>query len=204
MAIVYPTYDRAIIENDGDTLRIVIPVARMTFATLILSAFLISFTYSEIFGIITWWTGSVPDGVRLTVGGEEITEGPDFARLMIRWIAGSTVACVVFAGLSLWYFAGKEIIELNETTLRRIRQIPFLRFSRDYQVTKISNLRQAFDTWLLPSWLPARRVSFMTFGGGRIAFDYGRRTRRLGLELSDNDMNNIIEAMLAKVPSLCR
>ncbi|WP_119390470.1 hypothetical protein [Taklimakanibacter lacteus] len=203
MAVIYPSYDRAILENDGDKLRITIPVARMAFATIFLSIFLILIAYSEIHGFIVLWNGSPPDGVRMSVEGEVISKGPDFTRLMIRWLAGWTIVSVLFAGLSLWYFFGREIIELDATTLRRIRKIPLLHFTKKYPVANISNLRQGSDFWL-PSWLPAQRVSFMTFRGGRIAFDCGRHTRRLGLELSDNDTRRIMEEMCKKVPSLCR
>jgi hypothetical protein len=45
------------------------------------------------------------------------------------------VACLT---VFLWNLAGREIIELNQTTLRRVRQISLIRHSKEFRVANIA------------------------------------------------------------------
>lgn len=204
MSIVYPSYNRAIVEHDDATLRITIPVARMPFMTAFVVIWLAGWGFLVLSAIPALLRGAPLEGQHFKFLWmiEETEKGQDFIYFMLYWLASGLVIYTVFLGIALWYFAGKEIIELDSTTLKRIRQVPLFRHVREYRVTDVANLRLASDMWL-PSWMPAQRVSFFTFTGGRIAFDYGRSTHHLGLELSDGDTKNIIEVMCRRVSSLC-
>jgi hypothetical protein len=204
MSIVYPSYNRAIVEHDGATLRITIPVARTPFMTAFVVIWLAGWAFSVLSTIPALLRGAPLEGqhFKFLWMTEETEKGQDFIYFMLYWLASGLVIYTVFLGIALWYFAGKEIIELDSTTLKRIRRVPFFRHVREYRVANITKLRLASDMWL-PSWMPAQRVSFFTFTGGRIAFDYGRATHHLGLELSDGDTKSIIEAMCKRVRSLC-
>lgn len=182
MAIIYPAYDRAAFETRGAMLRITIPVARAPLETISVLACLILSG-----GLLASWIGAPGRGMSMET----------------KHIALALIVSVVSAGMALWYFLGKEIIEIDRTTLKRIRQIPFFHSTQKYSLAKVANLRPATDV-KLPSWLPGQRLSHTTFGGGRIAFDYGGRSHRLGFELSDSDMAHILDAMRTRVPPLYR
>lgn len=194
MPVVYPNYDRAIIEEDGDSLRITIPVAKLLFATVFLVTWLIAWAAIVAFGIRALFRGKPIEGEHfgLPWATEETTT--DFTFFMLQWNGIMAIVYICFILGALWYFAGKEIIEIDSRTLRRIRQIPLFRHTEQYSMADVANLRLSSDIWL-PSWLPAQRVPFMTFRGGRIAFDCGGSTHRLGLELSDADTERVIDAM---------
>lgn len=172
MAIIYPTASRAVIEMDAAMLCITIPVARAHSQAASPLVCLAVSVWVLALRIIALWRG------------ESVDTGH---------IAVLLALCTASLGMTLWYFRGKEIIEIDATTLKRIRQVPFFRDVRKYSLAQIANLRPAADM-KLPAWLPAQRLSCATFGGGRIAFDYGRRTHRLGIELSDADTARVLTA----------
>jgi len=98
--------------------------------------------------------------------------------------------------------SGKEIIELNARTLKRIKQIRILSRSKEYRVASIANLRL---TSVIPSsWNDDNEsLPSMTFSDGAISFDYGRSTCRLGSDLDEADAKYVIGEMRKRVTSLC-
>jgi hypothetical protein len=189
MAIVKPGRGRAVIEQDGTGLRITVPVKAQVFVTLFLA-----------FWLMGWAVGEVMVSYHL-VGGRYSSGARSI--IMIAWLGAWTVGGAWIASALLWNIAGKEIIELNSTTLKRRKQIPVFSRSKEYAVASIANLRLAPA---LPSFFGYYRqnMSFLTFNEGAISFDYGRDTRHLATGLDEADAKYVIGEMCKRVKSLCQ
>lgn len=188
MAIVEPGKGRAFIEQNGSGLRITIPAKAQLFTTLFLP-----------FWLIGWAIGEVMVSRQLLLG--QTGEGKEGALFMMAWLGAWTMGGAWAATVLLWNIAGKEIIDLSSTTLKRRKQIPIFGRSREYSVASITNLRPT--PGLSPSWYYRQNMSFLSFSDGTISFDYGRDTCQLGTGLDEADANYVIGEMCKKVKSLC-
>lgn len=191
MALVEPGKGRAVIEQDGSGLRVTIPAARDLAGTAFLGLWLIGWAFGE-FAVFYFMFVKPPE--------EPQTVFTQFFLLvwLAMWTLGGVWALVTF----LWAVAGKEIIELNSTTLKHRKQIPIFSRSRDYAVASIANLRPAS----VPQPTAAEQhnmTTAMNFKDGAIAFDYGRATHRLGADLDEADAKYVIGEMCKRVKSLC-
>ncbi len=79
----------------------------------------------------------------------------------------------------LWHISGKEIIEATRQDLIVTRQVFRWKWSKVYSSDRIRNLR--IKTHKLSMFLP-----------GRIAFEYGRRTASFGLDLSEEEAEQVL------------
>jgi hypothetical protein len=186
MAIVEPGKGRAVIENDGARLRITIPARTYIFTT--------------IFGILLmpiWLLGSAAAIWKITA--EPLSFGTAF---LTFWLTGWTLGGLWSLNVLLWNLAGKEIIELNSTTLKRRKQIPFFNRSKEYAVTGIKHLRRT--TPRTYRYYYQQDMSFLNFNdAGVIAFDYGSDTHRLGSGLDQADADRVVKEMCKAQKSLC-
>jgi hypothetical protein len=186
MAIVEPGKGRAVIENDGAGLRITIP-ARTNISQTMLSIIFMPFW---LFGIaVAAWK----------IMTEPLSFGTAF---LVFWLTGWTLGGLWSFNVLLWNLAGKEIIELNSTTLKRRKQIPFFNRSRKYAVAGIKHLRRT--TPRTYRYYYQQDMSFLNFNdGGVIAFDYGSDTHRLGSGLDQADADRVVKEMCKAQKSLC-
>jgi hypothetical protein len=190
MARVEPGTGRAYIEPDGTGLRITIPAKPQLFGTAFLGLWMIG-----------WAFGEISVGYQLFYGSPESQFPAPGSFAMLGWLAFWTLGGGWCLATLLWNVAGKEIIELNQTTLRRIKQIPIFRRSKEYKVASIANLRL---TPVIPSsWYDDREsLPSITFSDCAITFDYGRSTYRLGSDLDEADARYVIGEMRKRVKSL--
>src|SRR5687767_10967672 len=201
VAVVAPADNRLTVEDDGANLRITTRVAGHPLLTFVFAAFLVFSIHGEITAIIALVNGAPLEGQRFTLFGmtDEGLEGRDFTLFMLSWLMFGPVIIVVFVWLVLWNIAGREIIELDPTTLRRIRRIPIYSQTREYAVASISDLRPASD--LLPN--KGRKGSLLSLMGGAIVFDYGRCCHYLGSDLDEAEARYVISEICMRVKSLC-
>lgn len=185
MAIVEPGKGRAVIEQDGTGLRITIP-ARTYFFTTTISVLFVPFW---IFGVLA---------ATYKIVSEPLSFGTAY---MAFWLTGWTLGGLWILNVLLWNLAGKEIIELSPTILKRHKQIPFFGRSREYAVASITDLRLSAPR--LYQYYYQQDMSFLIFNdAGAISFDYGRETHRLGSSLDQADADHVVREMCKHVPSL--
>ena len=186
MAIVEPGKGRAIIEQVGSGLRIIIPARMQVFAVLFLPLWLVG-----------WAFGEVTVARQLFGSGLPANGGSLFLTV---WLTGWTLGGAWALYVLLWQLAGKEIIELTSTSLRQRKQISIFSRSREYAVATIKNMRLAPPT---PVFYQGQYVmQGLTFKEGTIAFDYGRDTHHLGAGLDEADADYVIGEMRKRVKSL--
>jgi hypothetical protein len=197
--IVVPDHDKIRVQDGAGDLRITIRVTTPPFALAPVGFGLAVFVSMEIGAINALLNGGLRKGehYQLPWMTEAIANGPDFNRLMLTWIAFGAIAVLLLAGIFLWNIAGKEIIELNAATLKYTRRIPLLGYSREYSTAKITRLR------LVPfPWTRQQNFSYFGFKDRTIAFDYGRRTRRMGSGLDEANAHYVIQKMRERMMSL--
>lgn len=191
MAMVAPGKGRAVIENHGAGLRITIPARTEFFITAFLGVWLVAWAFGEIF---------VPYTFLVELSDKPIATP---VRLFtIVWLAGWTLGGMWALSIFLWNVAGKEVIELTSTTLRRRKQIPIFSRSKEYAIADIAGLRtapRARTIWPLPFNM---NMAPLSFRDGTIAFDYGRDTHYLGSGLDEADARYAIDEMSRRVKSL--
>lgn len=191
MAVVQPGKGRAVIENNGVGLRITIPAAMQLFPTAFMG-----------FWLIGWAVGEVMVSYQLLQGRPNTDPSEAGSLFLIAWLGAWTLGGAWAFSMFLWNIAGKEIIELTSTTLKRRKQIPIFSRSKEYAVASITNLRSAPPP---PSywWYNQQNLSLLTFGDGTISFDYGRSTYHLASGLDEADAKHVIGEMCKRVKSLC-
>lgn len=185
MDVIEPGKGRAIIENHSDGLRITIPARTYLFTTVIT---VIWFPF--------WIFGAMVVPYKLVT--EPLSFGTTYLAFWLTlWMLGGAWALNVL----LWNLAGREIIDLGATTLRRRKQIPLFSRSREYAVASIAGLRLAPPRTY--RYYYQQDMSFLNFDdAGAIAFDYGRDTHRLGSGLEQADAHYVIQEMRKRVKSL--
>jgi hypothetical protein len=184
MAVIEPGKGRAIIENDGATLRITIPAQLKLLPVLYLV-----FTSVAMLVIAMVFLRVI------------INHGLSMA--MFAFWAGFAVFAVgaAYSVITvMWSFAGRETIELDDTVLKRRKQIPFLSRRREYRVADISDMRVAADS-PVKQFLSARLAGW-SYHEGAIAFDYGRSTQEIGPGLDEADAKYVVGEMCKRVKSL--
>ncbi len=189
MTFVEPFQGRAKIENDGLSLRVLIPARRPIFAILFLGAWMVGWYFGEVSAIreITTPSGSPPGA------------------FLVAWLVGWTIGGA-FAALTLfWSLFGQESIELQADALVYRRSILGLGWRKVYSVAAIKDLRvtspgvrldnltfsKFFDRKGREEERP-RPGDFWGLSGGPIAFDYGARTVRCGGGVDEAEAKTIV------------
>lgn len=183
MAKVEVGKTRSQIENTNDGLRISIPVKKNYFLLLFLSFWLFGWVFGE--------------GMSLT----ELTSGKSSADgFLFFWLCAWTVGGVFAIGTWLWNLKGKEVININSIELQHIRQVMGLRWSREYELSSVTNLRTQAPAY---SMFGSRGgMDFWGLAGGVIAFDYGPNTYRFGVQLDEAEANHIVSVVKQRYKNL--
>ncbi len=102
------------------------------------------------------------------------------------WLVGELLVLYVF----LWGAFGREIISIQRGILKIKRSIFGYGPSKDYQTTKVSNLRASGLFPSMMSW--SFNMSYWGVSGGTIAFDYDGKAQRFGIHVSEDDANQLV------------
>jgi hypothetical protein len=118
-----------------------------------------------------------------------------FVALFLGFIVGlGGVATYSF----LWKIAGKEIVVINNQLMSIARQIFGWRRSTEYYLDNVIDLRVSFRQQ--PHYAPLRAIKSMLGRDGIIAFDYGAKTYRFGLDIEEAEAKQIIAALKHHIP----
>jgi hypothetical protein len=177
-----PSMGRAKISLSSNGLQIVVPAVFSVILTFFLSAWLVGWAKGEIFAVQSLVDPKLP------------TTGFIF---ILAWLCVWTFFGVAVAIVGLWGAFGREVIELNLTSLEVRKEILGYGYNKKFDVAHISNLRVRPHGWGF------RPMPFqMPFGSGTVAFDYGKATKTFGLWLDAPEAVDVIQAMKKQVKSL--
>ncbi len=96
-----------------------------------------------------------------------------------------------------WLIAGKEVIETNSKVLKVSRQIFAWKRTREYVTSDVKDLRV---TTKQSGFGSGRSLQKLLGLNGMIAFDYGAKTFRFGLEIEEAEAKQIILAIKEWLP----
>jgi hypothetical protein len=99
---------------------------------------------------------------------------------------------------ALWQMSGKEVIEATPQDLTVSRQVFRWKWSKVYSSDRIRNLRT--NTQKLSMFFPRKRIRRFIGGPGMIAFSYGRKTPSFGLDISEEEAEQIIVTLQGWLP----
>jgi hypothetical protein len=112
----------------------------------------------------------------------------------IFWTAGGAYMLYAWA----WHLGGQEIIELDDRTLTKKREVFGLGIPKRFNIAEITNLR------ILPQSLPmreteerltAKMAEFWGLRGGIMAFDHGAKTYRFGFGVDESEAQELMEVL---------
>lgn len=110
---------------------------------------------------------------------------------LVRWINGM----VSIVRLLIWYTIGTEAIEVNDQTICIARRVFGFEKPKGYLAEHIKNLRVA-PTQRKIMWSRLnRRASLLRLPEGIIAFDYGSKMVRFGLDIDEAEGREILSAI---------
>jgi hypothetical protein len=93
----------------------------------------------------------------------------------------------------IWVIGGKEIIEATHQRLTITKQVFRWKKSKEYSSEGIGRLRT--NTQPLSMFLPGKKVKRVLGGANMILFDYGGRTCKFGLQISEAEAEQIIQIL---------
>lgn len=176
MALIAPPTDRARVEETATGFDIAIPTRKNWFVILFLAAWL--------FG---WYWGEV-SAARVLMSAEP--GGPTGRGFLFFWLAGWTVGGTFALLTLLWTLVGIERIRIDGGQIATRREILGIGLSREYDANQVQNLRVAANRF--GPFHPRAGFRSWGSGGGRIAFDYGSATVRIGSALEEAEATRIV------------
>ena len=126
------------------------------------------------------------------------------------WPLVAPVSCVVFAVLWMnrlpaWWLFGSEVIAVQRGRLERRLAIGRLAITTRYALLDVMKLRAEgpFNSEWPVTWLNGGpEASFSVEEGHRaVAFEHRGKRRELGLQLSEQDANSVVEALHRFLPA---
>lgn len=177
MSRVKPSRARSSIEETPEGFRVTIPVKRELFVIVSLGVWLAVFLFA---------------GLMMTLQG--VLNTPQTSWPPVFFLGGWMAGVVAVGLLWSWNVVGKEVADVNSTSLT-IRWALFgFSASREFDLAEIRELRareHPTPLWFRPWPAP-----------GSIAFDYGARTYRFGQALDEAEAKWIVEAIKKKFPAV--
>lgn len=98
----------------------------------------------------------------------------------------------------LWQIVGKEIIEANANLMTLTRQIFGWKKSGEYSSEMVRDLR--VNPQQPSAFAPIRSFQKLVGQDGLIAFDYGAKTFRFGLEIDEAEAKQIVSVLQQRLP----
>jgi hypothetical protein len=122
--------------------------------------------------------------------------------LILAFLGFFFVALVAMGGAVLydllWQIVGREVISVDPEQLQVARQLFGLNKTSDYSLVHVSDLRVGAPTQI--SRLLPKVFALLLDNDGMIAFDYGAKTYRFGLEIDEAEAKQIVGKILERLP----
>jgi hypothetical protein len=191
---ITPPAPRHIVEKSISSVRVTLPSKKSIIHILWFCLWLFGWGYM-VYGFL-YFAGMMYQAVELgktatpeiQMGSGFIIFGGFFLIIFLVLLAMGAVAIYAF----LWLIAGKEVIEAETKVLKVSRQIFAWKRTREYSASAIKDLR---PTTKESGFAPTRSIQKLLGLNGVIAFDYGAKTFRFGLEVDEAEAKQIIVAI---------
>lgn len=168
---------RTKVTEDSEGLHLVLPTKKNWFVILFLAVWLCGWFFGE---------SSV-------LGQLANAEARVF--LMV-WLVGWTAGGVAAAGAFVWQLFGREEIDVTSAALVVRMRVLAASFTRKYELSHVKNLRVA-DGSSSDGW--SQQAQARALYSGRVVFDYGLKTRRIGIGLDDAEARHWIELIVRRL-----
>ncbi|MBB6111224.1 hypothetical protein SAMN05421821_11134 [Mucilaginibacter lappiensis] len=176
-----PYQGRAIIEDNFDSVRIIIPSKKNYFIILFMCAWLCGWFLGE--------TLAIREILSSTNKGADL--------FMIFWLAGWTIGGLFALKTIYWQLLGKECIEIGKGVLIMKRQGDPLSKTTFYDLNSCDSFRVKDDQTNIGS---GRYNTLKSLNGrtGTIAFDYGMKTIRFGESIDEAEGKYLLTLLTKK------
>jgi hypothetical protein len=201
MPVVRPPSTRCVFEDTADSLRIIIPSRRHWLRVASLGFQILFWGFGEI--IIGWMVLSALNDVlsgTLQEGFCAIREAAYGSLFMLVLLAVWTVVGAFGFYVLSWQFAGREVIELSDQSLKVRREVMGIGRTKEYMAEYAKDLRVS-PIGYVRGW--SMQMRKWGIGGGRIAFDYGAKTFRFGDEIDEAEGKQVLAAIQQRYPQYC-
>ncbi len=115
------------------------------------------------------------------------------AWFLIIWLCGWLVGEIFVLYAFLWGAFGKELIMAERGIIKIKRSIFGYGPSRQFELAKLSNLRASGFFATTMSW--SFNMAYWGITGGTVAFDYENKPKRFGINLNEEDANQLVKTM---------
>lgn len=183
MAKTNPSASRVAVSDSPDGLGLLIPPKRNWFISLFMGFWLCMWAVGEIMIPMQFFKGEIPG----------ITE-----TFVLAWLGAWTVGGGVAIYLWIWNLLGRQIITMHGLTLTTRRDIGGYGFDKEYDLTQVRDLRVSAMGFI--AWYFSASLEFLGLGGGRVAFDYGAKTYRLGAGLDEAEAKFVVRKITDRYP----
>jgi hypothetical protein len=169
---------RSVVEGDGSAYRVLIPARRNVFLLLFLGLWLTGWAV----GFTSAWYSI-------------LREGP--SPFMVVWLGGWSIGGMFVAYTWLWTAVGREIVSIAEGALKIKRDVLGLGPTREYDLSRVQNLRVSAGTPDPFGWSASTRSWGMP-QAGVVAFDYGAKTFRFGGSIDEAEGTQIVRELMER------
>lgn len=187
MTKIKPSASRVTVTDGPGGLGLLIPPKRSWFIILFMGFWLCMWAIGEIMVPIQFFKGEIP-------GVTEI--------FVLAWLGAWTVGGAFAIYLWLWNLMGRQIITMHGQTLTTRRDIGGYGFDKEFDLTQVRDLR--VSAMGFKAWDYSASLEFLGLGGGRVAFDYGAKTYRLGAGLDEAEAKLVVGKMTDRYSSIAK
>jgi hypothetical protein len=177
---IAPAAPRATSRHTQDGLEISIPAKRNFALVLFLGAWIVGWSFGEIF--VT----------RELLIGHDAAPKAFMGAWLVMWTIGG--ACAIYTWL--WTLKGREIILLRPDALVIKRDLLGFGWPKEYDIQHAKNFRVAPMSMNPIDFASA--LNFWGVGGGPIAFDYGAGTVRMGSGLDEAESRSVVTQLTSE------
>lgn len=178
-----PYSGRATVNDNFDSIEIVIPSKKNWFIILFMCAWMGGWVMGEFFAITS------------------ILKGETFSNLfLVFWVIGWTVGGLFVIRTLVWNFSGHEIITATSGQLTIIKKAVIVLKSKTYDLNSAKDFRILDDgsNDIFSSFGGRRTNPWSLDNGGLIRFDYGMETIKFAGGISEAEAKSILDKLKDK------
>jgi hypothetical protein len=140
--------------------------------------------------LIGWSIGGAT-AIRIVISGQS-KETWFLLIWLCGWLAGELFVLYAF----LWGVFGHEVITTEQGIMIIKRSIFGYGPLKKYEIVKMSKLRAAGFFITTMNW--DYNIAYWGLSGGTVAFDYDGKTKRFGINLNEDDANQLVAIMKSR------
>jgi len=144
---------------------------------------------------LTFWTFGGLKAMSWVVEPRSSAPNAFIALWLVGWACGEVWATYTW----FWIAFGKEIVQLKEGSLDVKRDVLGFGRNRRFPLSAVKNLRASGIFPSSSNW--ENMLIQMRLRGGTVAFDDGEKTIRFGIQLSEPESREVVDALRPWLPA---